>query len=74
MNSPCYDTIKHIDCPDRKAGCAVNCPKWAAYVKARDEEYKAKQAQRAVDGVLIKGAARYREYAAKAKMPSRRRH
>lgn len=27
-------------CPDRKAGCAVTCEKWAAYLKARNEIYE----------------------------------
>ena len=32
--SPCTK-----DCPDRKGGCQINCPRWAEYVKKRDEEY-----------------------------------
>ena len=27
------------DCPDRKAGCAISCPKWAEYIKKREAEY-----------------------------------
>lgn len=27
-------------CPDRKAGCAVTCEKWAAYLAARNEIYE----------------------------------
>lgn len=27
-------------CPDRKAGCAVTCEKWAAYLKTRNEIYE----------------------------------
>lgn len=34
MRSPCGK-----DCPDRKEACAVSCPKWAEYVKAREAEY-----------------------------------
>lgn len=28
------------DCPGRKAGCAIDCEKWAAYVVERDKTYK----------------------------------
>lgn len=28
------------DCPERKAGCAVSCEKWRAYVKERNENYE----------------------------------
>ena len=27
-------------CPDRKAGCAVTCEKWAAYLAAGNEIYE----------------------------------
>lgn len=74
MNSPCYDSINRIDCPDRKAGCAVNCPKWADYVKARDEEYAAKAAERAADDVLIKGMAKRRDFMCKDKMKNSHRY
>lgn len=28
------------ECPNRKAGCAIDCEKWAAYVVERDKTYK----------------------------------
>ena len=28
------------NCPDRKAGCACNCEKWAAYLAERNAEYE----------------------------------
>lgn len=33
------------DCPDRKAGCAITCEKWAEYRTKRDQYYKSKLAQ-----------------------------
>lgn len=42
MTNPCYNERTKTDCPDRKAGCAGNCPKWAEYEKNRNEGYKAK--------------------------------
>ena len=37
--NPCYDVKTKTSCPDRCNGCAVTCPKWAAYEKARTEVY-----------------------------------
>lgn len=33
------------DCPDRKAGCAIDCEKWAAYVVERNKVYAARIAE-----------------------------
>lgn len=37
------------DCPDRKAGCSVDCKAWAEYREKRDnlylERYQAKEAE-----------------------------
>ena len=74
MKVPCYDDINRKDCPDRKAGCAVDCYKWAEYVRARDAEYKAKQAQRAADDVLIQGMAKRRDFMEKDKIKNSHRH
>lgn len=35
LQQPCVK-----DCPGRKAGCAVKCEKWAAYLKLRDKLYE----------------------------------
>lgn len=40
MKNPCFNEETRTDCPKRCAGCAVNCPEWAAYVKERDAEYE----------------------------------
>jgi hypothetical protein len=40
MRNPCFDQETGVDCPNRKAGCAVGCEKWEAYVKVRDREYE----------------------------------
>ena len=39
MKNPCYDEELKRDCPDRCVGCAVNCERWAEYVRIRDAEY-----------------------------------
>lgn len=46
MDNPCYDRLNKKDCPRRKAGCAVGCPDWDEYLKAR-EEYRRKQREEA---------------------------
>lgn len=43
------------DCPDRTAGCAVACPKWAEYVKIRNEDYRQRKAKHDI-GDAIKAA------------------
>ena len=40
MDSPCYNRKTHTDCPKRHAGCAIDCPDWAAYCSERDKEYE----------------------------------
>lgn len=35
LKQPCVK-----DCPGRKAGCAVNCEKWAEYLKKREKLYE----------------------------------
>ena len=40
MINPCYDKKTKTDCHERRCGCAVTCPKWAAYAKEKDEYYK----------------------------------
>lgn len=40
LKTPCYDTKTKTDCPRRCAGCSVNCPEWAKYLKKRDELYR----------------------------------
>lgn len=40
LNQPCVK-----DCPDRKAGCAINCEKWAAYLKEREAMYEERRKQ-----------------------------
>ena len=36
---PCFDPSTKTDCPDRRARCAVECPKWADYVRDRNGMY-----------------------------------
>lgn len=43
MKNPCYNEETKTDCPNRKAGCAAKCEKWAEYVKLRDAEYLQRQ-------------------------------
>lgn len=58
MESPCYNVEKKIDCPRRRAGCAVDCPEWAKYVKARDAEYVERRREKDADSVLAAGCHR----------------
>lgn len=41
--NPCYK------CEERHQACAVNCKKWAEYVKEREEVYKKRQAKTHAD-------------------------
>lgn len=38
--NPCYNPKTRTDCPDRCAGCARTCEKWAEYEKARAAVYE----------------------------------
>jgi len=40
MRNPCYDPTTKTDCPDREPNCAITCPKWAKYKKAKNKEYE----------------------------------
>ena len=41
------------DCPDRKAGCAINCEKWKAYLVERNANYE-KRREDFENGVIPK--------------------
>lgn len=58
IQSPCYDKKLKKDCPRRCAGCADNCPEWAAYVAERDELYKKRKVETAGVAPLYGGAIR----------------
>lgn len=77
MKSPCYDVVNHKDCPGRHEGCAVDCPAWAEYVRARDEEYRQRRIKSEVDQAYYAGITRCKTDIAKRDMlrrRSRRRH
>lgn len=40
LTRPCYNELTKTDCPDRCAGCAAHCERWAAYVASRNKDYK----------------------------------
>lgn len=71
MESPCYNVEKKIDCPRRSAGCAVDCPDWAEYVKARDAGYLERRHEYDVVQVLADGKLKRDSYYAKSKIHSR---
>lgn len=52
IESPCYNRETKTDCPRRCAGCAVDCPDWAAHVSERDKVYKDRKIQRDVGSVM----------------------
>ena len=68
-NNPCFDMITKTDCPDRKAGCAVTCPKWAEYEREREKEYHDRQVEYEVDRAIQDH--RNKTYAAHLKKKSR---
>lgn len=49
MNNPCYDKVTGTDCPQRRSGCAVECPKWAQYVAERNAGYERYNLQRDIE-------------------------
>ena len=53
IDSPCYDVETKTDCPDRKAGCAVTCKKWADYVVERNKIYEQRVADAEVRSAII---------------------
>ena len=53
LPNPCYDSVAHKGCPDRKVGCAIDCPKWAAYTVEREKVYAKRRAEYETDEVLI---------------------
>lgn len=61
MKNPCYNKQTKTDCPRRCAGCAINCPDWAEYVKKRAERYKAEAAEREQQGLQVEGDRRRRK-------------
>ena len=44
VQSPCFDRLNKIDCPERSENCHNDCPRWAEYVKDRDKEYQRRNA------------------------------
>lgn len=71
MTSPCYDEKTKTDCPRRHAGCAVDCPKWADYIKERDEMYERRgnqmNARSSADSVAYRRMALKMKYVNNAK-------
>lgn len=43
--NPCYDRKTKTDCPNRCAGCSLNCSEWEAYAKERNDEYAKRRRQ-----------------------------
>lgn len=46
------------DCPDRSPGCAMTCPRWVEYVKAREKEYERRKEIKQVSDAICDGYAR----------------
>ena len=53
MDCPCYNKLTKTSCPDRIEGCAVTCPKWAAYVKERDKNYIDRARAKKEQGIMF---------------------
>lgn len=58
------------DCPDRKAGCAVTCGKWAEYVSTRNTYYERQKLEQI--GMTENGAKRFNRNLARRKSKSRK--
>ena len=56
IDNPCYDRKTKTDCPERKAYCGVDCPKWKAYEEARAQEYARRKTESVVKDLLYSGA------------------
>lgn len=57
MKPPCQR-----DCPNRKPGCAVNCPKWAEYARWRDGDYVRRLRESQVATAVCEGRIRRGSY------------
>lgn len=38
-SSPCFNKETKTDCPNRHAGCAINCEKWAEWEERKQSIY-----------------------------------
>lgn len=74
MNIPCYDKATGTDCPRRKKGCAVDCPEWDAYMKARDEFYERRLAESEADSLAFRQQSARQAKQAKRYMRDKRWH
>ena len=74
MKSPCFDDVTRTDCPDRHAGCAVDCEKWKAYVDERDKFYKKRIIENDAQSVIAQQTIKCAIIARKDRIRNRRRH
>ena len=74
MKNPCFNEETRTDCPKRRAGCAVDCPEWAAYEKERNAEYERRRIQFEVDSISYDGIRKAKERYIKREMNRQRSH
>lgn len=74
MKNPCFNRETRTDCPKRKAGCAVDCPDWAKYVKERDEEYERRKILSEVNCTIFSSRSRLYKKLAMRKLQANRSH
>ena len=74
MKNPCFNEETRTDCPKRHAGCAVDCPDWAAYVKERDEEYARRKNLSAVNCAMYNSRSKLYKKIVMGKVRSGRSH
>lgn len=72
MKNPCFDKETRTDCPRRHSGCAVDCLDWAAYEKARNEEYERRRVKFEVDSISYDGIRKAQERYIKREMNRQR--
>lgn len=50
---PCFDELTRTDCPRRACGCQLTCKEWALYLEKRDELYKKREVETAVNKAMV---------------------
>lgn len=70
--NPCYDIKTKTSCPDRHSGCAITCPKWADYEKARAAVYDKRKVSFETDDIVFKQQRKRTEKHLKSQIRFRR--
>lgn len=69
---PCGNPRKGTDCPDRHAGCAATCPKWAKYVEEKNIFYEERIRNNSIDDFTRESIGRHKDIIATKHLKLRR--